>query len=776
MTAAGVCHGAYPVSVLTSGPSGKFGVAGRLASLSVAGGVLAAALVLPAVGVAGIVVRNSANKFNTLSTPELGQLPVRSQILDDEGHILAYYYPRGIDRVPVTFEQIAPVMRTAIVAIEDSRYYQHGAIDVKGTVRAFVNDLEHKPIQGGSTIAQQYVKNVLILSSADPQAEEASAAGDTLSRKIRELRMAVEVEHQMSKDQLLAGYLNVAYFGNESYGIQIAAEHYFGIPAADLSLPQAAMLAGMVENPALYDPSLNPTQSEQRRNVVLARMLQLHEITKAQELQAKAAPLGLHITQQQTGCTSDSAAAAAFFCDYTLAVMHNDAAYSKAWNQLQGKGGLTIYTTLDPKDQHAADNAVNYMVPPPPSADNPGADAAAEVLIQPGTGYVRAVANDRPYGNGAVDYAVDSTYNGGPFGVQTGSSNKLFTLLTALEQNVPFGYPETVPAATTITGYTSCAGAPAGEGSAGPGSYTLVNDSLSEKGTYTLYLATAASVNIYFAELEKKVGLCNVVHMAASLGDHWWNGQSLFQGIGTPGTKGYIPPADDDPSFTLGSINVSPMTMAAAYATVASRGIYCHPVPITKIVEGSGAQMPVESAGCHRVLSTAVADAASYVLQSVLTVGTAAGLGIGRPAAGKTGTSDNFAYAAFGGYTPDLTGYVSVFYPEDPTNDTMQYYPRSCYRLGCDGGGMFGADAPAHIWQMTFEEAKLASPALNFVPPDPTSLLFAMGDGQTAPKPPKPAPSPGRSGGNGGGGGGGGGKGGGGGTGGGGGPTPVPTA
>jgi membrane peptidoglycan carboxypeptidase len=759
------------VSVLTSGLSGKIGVVGRLALLSAVGGALVAALVLPAVGAAGITVRNSANKFNTLSTPELGQLPVRSEILDDEGNVLAYYYPRGIDRVPVTFQQIAPVMRQATVAIEDSRFYQHGAIDVKGTIRAFVNDFEHKPIQGGSTLAQQYVKNVLILSSANPQKEAASAAGDTLSRKIRELRMAVEVEHQMSKESLLAGYLNVAYFGNESYGIQVAAQHYFDVPAAELTLPQAALLAGMVENPARYDPSLQPTLSLHRRNVVLARMLQLGDITKAQEKQAEATPVTLHISQQQTGCTSDSAAYGAYVCDYTLAVMEqHDSAYSKAWNQLQGKGGLTIYTTLDPTDQHAANEAVNYMLPPPPSADNPGADAAAEVLIQPGTGDVRAIAVDRPYGNGAQDLAVDSTYHGGTYGVQTGSSNKLFTLLTALEQGVPFGYPETVPAATTITGYTSCAGAPAGEGSAGPGSYSLVNDSPSEKGAYTLYLATAASVNIYFAELEKKVGLCNVVKMAASLGDHWWNGQSLFQSIGTPGKPGYQQPADDTPSFTLGSVNVSPMTMAAAYATVAARGIYCHPVAITKIVNGTGKQLPVESAGCHRVLSTDVADAASYVLQSVLTIGTAGGLGIGRPAAGKTGTSDNFAYAAFGGYTPDLTGYVSVFYPLGPNTDTMQYYPRSCYRVECDPAGMFGADAPAHIWQMTFLHAKLASPAPNFVFPT-SGLLFSMGNGQTAPKAPKPTPTatPGGGGGTGGGGGGGGGPGPGGG------PSPAPT-
>jgi membrane peptidoglycan carboxypeptidase len=762
VTVLAVCHKAYPVSVLTSGLSGKIGVVGRLALLSAASGVLVAALVIPAVGVTGIAVRNEANKFDALSTPELGQLPVRSQILDDAGNVLAYYYPRGIDRVPVSFSQIAPVMRQAIVAIEDSRFYQHGAIDIKGTIRAFVNDFEHKPIQGGSTLAQQYVKNVLILSAANPQKEAASATGQTLSRKIRELRMAVVAEHKMSKESLLAGYLNVAYFGNQSYGIQVAAQHYFSVPAAELTLPQAALLAGMVENPARYDPSLQPTLSEHRRNVVLTRMLQVGDITKAQEKQAEATPVSLHISQQQTGCTSDSAAQAAFYCDYTLAVMQHDAAFSKAWNQLQGKGGLTIYTTLDGKDQQAANNAVNYMLPPPPSADNPGADAAAEVLIQPGTGYVRAIANNRPYGNGAVDYAVDSVYNGAPEGVQTGSSSKIFTLLTALEQGVPFGYVQTVPAATTVTGYTDCAGAPAGDN----GSYPLINDSPSEKGAYTLYLATAQSVNIYFAELEKKVGLCNVVKMASRLGDHWVTGQSLLQSATIQGVK--LPPADATPSFTLGAINVSPMTMAAAYATVASRGIYCHPVAITKIVNGSGAQLPVESAGCHRVLSTDVADAASYVLQSVLTIGTAGGLGIGRPAAGKTGTSDNFAYAAFGGYTPDLTGYVSVFYPLKPNTDTMASYPRSCYRVQCDGAGMFGADAPAHIWQMTFLHAKLASNAPNFVFPT-SGQLFSMGNGQTAPKPPKPTSSPS------GGPGGGGGNGGGGNGGGGGGPSPAPT-
>jgi len=230
----------------------------------------------------------------------------------------------------------------------------------------------------------------------------------------------------------------------------------------------------------------------------------------------------------------------------------------------------------------------------------------------------------------------------------------LFTLLTALEQNVPFGYPQTVPAAADLTGFTNCAGGPTGP-------WHVINDSPSEKGAYTLYNATAQSVNIYFAEMERKVGLCNVVKTAAALGMTRADGRSLFKWDGPS-----EPPADDIPAFTLGAVNVSPMSMAAAYATVAARGMYCRPIAVSKIVSSSGARLPIEQAGCHQAIPTGVADAANYILQSVLTVGTAAGLGIGRPAAGKTGTSDNFDYAAFGGYTPDLAGYVSVFNPVDP--------------------------------------------------------------------------------------------------------------
>ena len=763
--------------MLTSQVIGKAGVAGRVLGLAAVAGLLAGGLALPAVGAVGLTVKSGTDKFNNLPAGTLGSLPIRSQLVGAGGHVLAYFYPRGIDREPVSYDQIAPVMRDAIVAIEDSRFYQHGAIDVKGTVRALVNDLQHKSVQGGSTLTQQYVKNVLILTAPNTQMAQ-QATSDTISRKIKELRLAIEVEKKQTKNEILADYLNAAFFGtfagNQAVGIQAAAERYFGTTAAKLTLPEAALLAGMVENPAQYNPITSAPDAIKRRNVVLARMAQLHYITQATAVQVGNQPLGLHLTPLQTGCTSSAASQAAFFCDYVVAAMQHDKAYSKAWKVLNTTGGLTITSTLNGQDQAAATAAVNYMVPPPPDGANPGGNAATEVLVQPGTGFIRAIANDRPYGMGphqsTIDYGVNTQYDGSPDGVQTGSSSKLFVLLTALEQGVPFGFPQTVSTPATVTGFTDCQGQPAGGGNMSSltpgqyipvGSYQLINDSPTEKGAFTLYTATAQSVNVYFAMLERKVGLCNVVKTADQLGVTRFDGKSLLAPDNVPGI-GHLPPADQVPAFTLGAVNVSPMSMAAAYATVAARGVYCKPIAIHAITTRTGAKLPVESAGCHQAIPPGVADAASYVLQSVLVNGTAGGLGIGRPAAGKTGTSDDFTYAAFGGYTPDLTGYVSVFNPVNAFQHPMSGYPGSCWRGGCSGQ-MFGADAPAHIWQMTFLHSALANPPANFVMADINPGLWSMGNGQSNPVQKKPG-----KGGNGGGGPGGGGGGpGGGGTGGG---------
>jgi membrane peptidoglycan carboxypeptidase len=725
--------------------------------MSAVGGVLAAAIALPVVGSVGLVVKTGATKFENLSTSALGQVPQRSELTDSDGHPLAYFYGvdepyyygpgnvktvsvGGIDRDPVPFDQISPNMRNAIIAIEDSRYYEHGAIDFRGTMRAVVNDIEHKPVQGGSTIAQQYVKNVLILTAPDPAAQE-NATSETLGRKIRELRLAIEAEHKMSRNDILAGYLNDAYFGYPIVGVQVAAQAYFDTTAADLTLPEAAVLAGMVENPTAYSPVANPTTSLERRNTVLARMAQLGMITSATAKSTEATPLGVHKTSLQNGCTSTSAKYAAFFCDYALQSLLRDPQLGKTPQDrahLLVAGGLKITTTLNPTDQKAADNAVNYVLPGNKRSINTANIADAEALVQPGTGKVRAIAEDRPYGSGrgqtTIDYAATTPYDGG-IGVQTGSSSKLFTLVTALEQNVPFGFTQNVPFQETVQPYYNCDGTYAG-------SYQLVNAGTGDHGTYSLYTGTTGSINTYFAQLEKKVGLCEVVKTAASMGLTWGNGTSLFNSYRPfgPSTKYPIQPADDTPSFTLGSIDVAPLSMAEAYATVAARGKYCAPTVINSIVTDAGKKLPVPSANCRQVMPQTVADAANYILQGVLTApgATAEGRGIGRPAAAKTGTAGgaNTAppSAAFAGYTPTLAGYVWVGGPTKTvymsTNACYRDYPTEAFTCP---GSMFGDDAPGATWEMTFMHADLG-PALSFVSVPSDSPYLSQGNGQSVPK------------------------------------------
>ncbi|MGH3234396.1 MAG: transglycosylase domain-containing protein [Streptosporangiaceae bacterium] len=763
-------------------------VLGRLVAFAAVGGVLAAALVVPLVAATGVVVRNEADKFTTLSLNAQG-LPQRSEILDRNGHLLAYVYGVdvpyynsadnasalqyfGWDRQPVAYSQITPDMVNAVVAIEDSRYWQHGAIDLRGTIRAAVNDIEHKPVQGGSTIAQQYVKNVLLLEAelADNSQGVQAANADTLNRKLNELRMAVAAEHQQSKQDILDGYLNDAYFGNNAYGIETAAETYFGTTAAKLTVTQAATLAGIVENPSAYAPIQHPATAIERRNTVLARMATTgNGLTLAQAAADEAKPLDLHVSTPQSGCQSSSVGSAGFFCQYVEEVFLHDPAYGKtpmARARLLSTGGLKIYTTLNPQDQQAAVNAVNYVVPAHSGTYNPGHNADAEAVVQPGTGQIMAIAEDRPYGTNRgqteINYAVNTAY-GGSSGVQTGSSSKLFTLITALKQGIPFGFQLKVPGSTTVTGYTNCHGAPAGYYNGIPGAFNVTNaEGPGSASTQSLYTGTTQSVNVFFAELEQKIGLCNVVHTAADMGMTRADGTSLFSSDGGQDS------ADNIPSFTLGSVNVSPLSMAAAYATVAARGMYCSPVAIGKIATGSGGSLTVPSANCHRALSSDVADAVNYILRGVLTSGTAANIGgfPGREAAGKTGTSNvegnnGTPYAAFAGYTPNLVGYVSVFNPISPTVDTMGG-SSSCYRLESGGlscsGEMFGANAPASTWHMTFDHAALG-PVTYFVPVPADSPFNSNGNGQVVIQPKKPKKGNGGGGGGGGNGGGGGGHG-----------------
>jgi membrane peptidoglycan carboxypeptidase len=727
---------------------GRYGKGRALVLLVVVGlgaGVLSAAVALPALVPAGLATKDAAQTFDNLPVAGLGRLPARSEIVDAHGHLIAYYYPRGIYRVPVTYRQIAPVMRHAILAIEDSRFYEHGALDFHGTIRALAMTLAGSQTQGGSDIAQQYVKNACILTASN-KAQIAACTAETVMRKLHELRVAANLIHEMSKNQLLAAYLNAAYFENHAYGIQVASRFYFSVSANRLNLDQAAMLAGLVQNPAAYDPLVNPTDARERRNVVLMRMAKLGYITHARAAHAAGRPVRLHTSSVplQTGCISHAARNAAFFCDYVLAVLRRDPFYAKAWTELNLTGGMTIRTTMGTQDQRAAEHAVRYVEPARSAYYNPGQNADTEVLIQPGTGYIRAIAVNRQFGgtgfgHTSVDYAVNTRY-GASAGVQTGSSSKVFTLVTALKQGLPFGYHLKVTSPTTVGPYYSCRG-----GYVRP--FPVINaEGKQGPATYTIYQGTIASINVFFATLEQRVGLCDVVRTAASMGMTRADGTSLLR-KDRHLHRGSLS-ADNYPSFTLGSVYVSPMSMAAAYATLAARGVYCRPIAIRAITGSNGKPLPVERPRCHRAMASGVADAANYVLQRVLGPGgTADGRGIGIPAAGKTGTANGGHYAAFAGYTPRLAGYVSVFNPVAPTGRGSMLYPRADYRE-VNGSlsappQMFGDNAPAATWQLTFQALHLRPKAFIAPPNYPyfkLPLVYKPPKKKT--KSPSPSPSP----------------------------------
>ncbi|MFC6932583.1 transglycosylase domain-containing protein [Actinomadura yumaensis] len=342
----------------------------RLLGAGVVAGVLVAFIALPGVGSAGLTARDAANNFENMDSKMNTQPPSeRTVVYDVNGKPVASFFDKY--RESVRLDQVAPIMRQAIVDIEDSRFYQHGALDLKGTIRAFASNVESEQTQGGSTLTQQYVKNMLVDSATTPE-EYKEVTAPTVGRKLRELRFALDVEKRMTKNDILQGYLNVAYFSAGAYGVQAASKRYFSKPASKLTLEQAALLAGITQNPTAYDPIRNPKDARKRRDVVLYRMLQLGHITKQQADAAAAKPIELNRTDPVGGCETSNAP---YFCEYVKYDMLNILSKGKYWS-LQPKqrqnivnklnrGGYTVRTTLDMKAQNAVDRALRGQVPPP---------------------------------------------------------------------------------------------------------------------------------------------------------------------------------------------------------------------------------------------------------------------------------------------------------------------------------------------------------------------------------------------------------------------------
>ena len=654
-------------------------------------GVLLVGLALPGLAVFGLVTNGGSTGFQSIpSALTRPPLPQQTVLLNADGSRLATLFYQ--DRIEVPIEEIAPIMRRAIVAIEDSRFYSHSGFDLRGTARALVSTLSGQAVQGGSTITQQYVKNILV-ASAKTDAEAAAATARNPARKLRELRYALAIERVMTKEQILAGYLNIAYFGAGAYGIESASRRYFSKPASALTLAEAALLAGLVQQPYRYDPLRNPELAEGRRQVVLNRMVELDVISPEEAASASATPVSelLNPSTHRNGCTS---AVAPFVCDYVVQVIRSSPAFGDTLAErdaLLRQGGLTITTTLDLRSQQAAQWAVNKYIPP---KDRSG-KAAAISMVTPGTGDVVAMAQNRYWGTSGrgkttYNYNVERAM-GGTIGMQAGSTFKIFVLAAAIEQGIKSSEYIYSPAVKTFRKFTNCT-----NGDRFP-PYTVRNSTRS--GTFNMRQGTAYSVNTYFMALEERTGLCRPVEIAEAAGVR----------LGSGG------PLNEVPSFVLGSNEVTPLAVANAYATFAAHGLHCQPRVITSAVDRWGNALPIGGPSCNRVVSREVADGVTEMLREV-TDGPLPGRTGGRMAldfrqtAGKTGTTNDSAAVWFTGYTPDLAAAVWVGDPRGGSAHPMKDITIN----GVYYSQVYGSLLPGPIWRHAMKGSLRDKPIVFF--------------------------------------------------------------
>ncbi|MFF4790052.1 transglycosylase domain-containing protein [Streptomyces sp. NPDC001276] len=674
--------------------------AAKFLGVSVLAGAVMAGIALPAAGALGLAAKGSATGFDdipaNLKRPPLSQ---RTTILDNKGEQIAQVYSR--DRTVVQLKDISPYMQKALVAIEDSRFYEHGAIDLKGVLRALNKNAQSGGVsQGASTLTQQYVKNVFVEEAGDDPTKVAEATQQTIGRKIKELKFAIQVEQDLGKKKILENYLNITFFGQQAYGVEAASQRYFSKHAKDLTLPEAALLAGLVQSPSRYDPVNDEAEATKRRNVVLQRMASVGDISQAEADKAKKEPLGLKVTQPRNGCIT-ATRGAGFFCDYVREVFMNDPVFGKTrtdrakiWN----RGGLTIRTTLDPQAQDSLGKAVRDHV------NASDAVATAATIVEPGTGKILAMGQSRPYGFGKnetqINLSVDKAMGGGA-GYQPGSTFKPIVAAAAIEGGKPatqeYSSPYRMP-------YPSPVAACDGKNWVNTKGSDLTNENESEVGPYGMKEATAKSVNTYYVQLISDIGICPVKNMAGKLG--------VRRADGTP--------IEQNPSIALGTQEVSPLTMASAYATFASRGTYCTPIAIESITQTTGNQkktLTVPKSTCSRAMSETTADTVNTLLKGVVEDGTGTQAGLGdRASAGKTGTTD-FRYAAwFVGYTPNMAGAVWV---GDPAHQRRMV---NITIGGTPYEKVFGGQVPGPIWRdmMSGALAGKDAPSFNLVNiPDP---------------------------------------------------------
>ena len=647
-------------------------VAKLLVTLAVAaaGLVLGVVALTPAMRL--IVTAGSAGGKSDVLT--LAPLSETSNVYDDQGNLIAQFHGEQ-NRLPVTYAEIPKGVVAAVVDTEDQKFWYHHGVDIWATARAlFSNGKNGGVFQGGSTITQQLVKNTLLTDQR------------TLTRKVKEAVLAVRLEGELTKQQIMERYLNTVYFGNGAYGIGAAAEVYFNEPVSRLNRVQGALLAGLIQDPNGYDPIQHPDLAKGRRNFVLERMVANGDMSQTEASAATSQPVPSHVTASQAPPVDGQTG---YFVEEVKQRLLDDpdlgstaqARYNAVFN-----GGLKIYTTLDPRMESDAEQAVADHLP-----DENGRWTGALVSVDSKTGAVRALVGGPGYNLSQYRIATE-----GP-GRQPGSSFKPIVLAVALKEgyNIYAG----------VDGSSPCS-------FSNPGSkpYVAHNAEGGGGGYYSLLSATSASINCAFIRLGIDVGLDKVVQMAQALG------------ITTP-----LTPLE---SMSIGSEEVRPIDMAGVYDTFADNGIHHTPYLVQKILDRNGGVIATGGDAGTQVLSPNKVDEELVALRAVLTNGTAYGNDLsGREGWGKTGTAENYDNAWFDGFTPQLT---TVVWMGSPIGNVPMNNVCGKTLTGRDvcPGTVFGATIPAPIWKEYMDLALAGEPALTYPPPSSSEMgnIFAVKD------------------------------------------------
>jgi membrane peptidoglycan carboxypeptidase len=681
-----------------------------LLGLCLLAGVVAAGLTYPLVAGAGLAANEASDNLSGLSAELIaGSLPQTTTITDSRGTPIAHVFAQ--DRELVSAGQVAPAMVAALIAVEDRRFFEHDGVDWAGTMRAVLANAASGGIeQGASTLTQQYVKNYTLYVLANSDAERLQAVEQTPARKLREVQIALQLEQQLTKNEILTRYLNTVYWGNGTYGIKAAARTYFGVTPDRLTIPQAALLAGMVRSTSGFDPVRHPDAARERRDLVIKLMQEQGMIDDEQARAALAAPLGVAapLNTWPNGCLG--AGDNGFFCSYVIAHL---AAAGIPRTQLE-RGGYTIRTTLDPDAMAAMNASLKAQVPP----DSPDA-ANVMAIVAPGGDQHRVLAmgSSRVFG---LDAAARQTSYGLPYepvNLGAGSVYKIFTAATALEKGLGINTQIEVPPG----GYAS----PIYRD--GNGRPIPVQNAGSYAGRLSLTDALAQSPNTAFIRLEEFTGVPPVVDMAVRLGMRSLATTPFVDpatGRPTDRSIAEVTKAQRQASFTLGVTPTSVLELANVGATLASAGRWCPPSPVESIIDPAGNAVPVPEAPCEQVVEPGLANTLLTGLSKDdkpggTAAGAAAQVGWNRPMAGKTGTTQVHQSAAFFGVVPQMAGAVITF-------DNSAHPRPLCDGPGapfaCRSGNIFGGKTPAQTWFGTMTPLLAGKPVEPLPPTDPRYL------------------------------------------------------